>query len=88
MIHYIEEILKVNQYSILCKSKTTNEIRSIDLENLVKKYKLKPDSFLSKLNNEDYFKSVKLDSYGTLYWNSEIDFCPDVLYQMSKAVVS
>ncbi len=87
MIHYIEEILKVNHYSIICKF-NTNEIRSIDLENLVKKYKLKPDSFLSKLNNEDYFKSVTLDSYGTLNWNNEIDFCPDVLYQMSKAVVS
>lgn len=87
MIHYIEEILKVNHYCIICKF-NTNEIRSIDLENLVKKYQSRPDSFLSKLNNEDYFKSVTLDSYGTLNWNNEIDFCPDVLYQMSKAVVS
>jgi hypothetical protein len=87
MIHYIKEILKVNHYSIICKF-NTNEIRSIDLENLVKKYQSRPDSFLSKLNNEDYFKSVTLDSYGTLNWNNEIDFCPDVLYEMSKNVVS
>jgi hypothetical protein len=87
MIHYIKEILKVNNYSIICKF-NTNEIRSIDLENLVKKYQSSPDSFLNKLNNEDYFKSVTLDSYGTLNWNNEIDFCPDVLYQMSKTVVS
>ncbi len=87
MIHYIKEILKVNNYSIICKF-NTNEIRSIDLENLVKKYQSSPDSFLNKLNNEDYFKSVTLDIYGTLNWNNEIDFCPDVLYQMSKTVVS
>ena len=86
MIQYIKEILKVNHYSIVCKF-NTNEIRSIDLENLVKKYQSRPDSFLNKLNNEAYFKSVTLDSYGTLNWNNEIDFCPDVLYQMSKTVV-
>jgi hypothetical protein len=39
--------------------------------------------FYSLLLQPDYFKSVKLDSYGTLCWENEIDFCPDVLYQMS-----
>jgi hypothetical protein len=85
MIHYIKEIIEVNNFSIVCTF-NTNEIRSIDLEQLVKKYSSNADNYLSKLGNVDYFKAVKLDSYGTLSWNNEIDFCPDVLYQMSKLV--
>jgi hypothetical protein len=43
-------------------------------------------TFFKPLLNAEYFKSVKLDSYGTLSWDNEIDFCPDVLYQNSKRI--
>jgi hypothetical protein len=42
--------------------------------------------FFERLLNPDFFSAVKLDSYGTLCWNDEIDFCPDVLYVNSHPV--
>ena len=84
MIHYIKEIISVENYTVVCKF-NTDEIRSIDLESTVKKFNDNSSNFLSKLVDETYFKNVQLDSYGTLCWNNEIDFCPDVLYSLSFA---
>ena len=85
MIHTIKEILNVSNYTVICKF-NTDEIRSINLEKVVKKYGTNSSSIFNKLRSESYFNKVKLDSYGTLSWNDEIDFCPDVLYAMSKKV--
>jgi hypothetical protein len=85
MIHTIKEILNVSKYTVICKF-NTNEVRSINLEKTVKSFATNSTSILNKLNSEAYFKTVKLDSYGTLNWNDEIDFCPHVLYAMSMKV--
>jgi hypothetical protein len=84
MIHFITEIIKVENYTIVCRF-NTDEIRTINLENTVKNFSSNPSNFLFKLSNKNYFKNVQLDSYGTLSWNNEIDFCPDVLYSLSIA---
>lgn len=42
------------------------------------------------LEELEFFKQVKVDKEaGTLVWPNEVDFCPDVLYQlaMSQAAV-
>jgi hypothetical protein len=52
----------------------------------VKSFATNSASILNKLKSEAYFKTVKLDSYGTLNWNDEINFCPDVLYAMSSKI--
>jgi hypothetical protein len=85
MIHTIKEILNVSNYTVICKF-NTNEVRSINLEKTVKSFATNSASILNKLKSEAYFKTVKLDSYGTLNWNDEIDFCPDVLYAMSSKI--
>ena len=37
------------------------------------------------LENIGFFKQVKLDRM-CVYWNDEIDICPDTLYNMSVPV--
>ena len=85
MIHFITEIIHIEKQIIICKF-NNGELRSINLESTIKKYSANSNSFLNKLSDETYFRNVKLDSYGTLSWNNEIDFCPDVLYNMSSLV--
>lgn len=38
-----------------------------------------------KLKNKTIFNKVKI-SYGTIYWEGDIDLCPDNLYKTSKVV--
>ena len=38
-----------------------------------------------KLKNKKRFNSVKI-RFGTIYWEKEIDLCPDVLYEDSEEV--
>ena len=83
MLHYIKNIIEVKDYTVLCEFNTA-ETRLIDLTEKINKYSNANDGLISRLANKDYFKTVKLDSYGTLVWDNEVDFCPDVLYEMSK----
>lgn len=55
------------------------------MKNMLESYAA-TSSFFKPLSDANYFKTVKLDSYGTLSWDNKIDFCPDVLYQKSKLV--
>jgi hypothetical protein len=82
MLHYIKAIIRVENYTVICKF-NTDEICNLNLENAVKKYSTNPSNFMSKFYDENYFKNVQLDNYGILCWNNEIDFCPDVLYSLS-----
>jgi hypothetical protein len=43
---------------------------------------------ISKLSDPNYFKTVKLDSYGTLTWDNGVDFDPDNLYRLSEAEIA
>ena len=85
MLHYITKIINVEPFKIICEF-NSDEIREIDFTSLVEKYKISNPQFLGRLADIHFFQNVKLDSYGTLIWNNEIDFCPDVLYSMSENV--
>ena len=85
MLHFIKNIIKVKDYTVLCEFNNV-ETRLIGLSVKVEKYNKTNDGWLSQLADKDYFKTVKLDSYGTLIWDNEVDFCPDVLYEMSRNV--
>ena len=80
MIHSIHKICAIEEASIHCLF-NTGEIRRINIADVLGNDIHNP--FYSLLLQPNYFKSVKLDSYGTLCWENEIDFCPDVLYQLS-----
>jgi hypothetical protein len=77
MLHFITEILSLDQLAVTCRFNTGEE-RMIDISKVLGESINTP--FFSKLLNPVFFSSVKLDSYGTLSWNDDIDFCPDVLY--------
>jgi hypothetical protein len=84
MIHFIKEIISVEPFKVVCLY-NTGERREIDLKEMLESYAA-TSAFFKPLLNPEYFKTVKLDSYGTLSWDNEIDFCPDVLYQNSKPI--
>ena len=83
MLHFITEILSLDQLAVTCRFNTGEE-RMIDISKVLGESINTP--FFSKLLNPVFFSSVKLDSYGTLSWNDEIDFCPDVLFLNSLPV--
>ena len=82
MLHYIKKIISVEPYTIVCKF-NTGEVREINLQNKIKRLAATSPELFNPLLNKNYFKRVKLDSYGTLCWDNEVDFCPDVLYKLS-----
>jgi hypothetical protein len=83
MIHLITEIISARHPELVCRF-NTGEKRRIDLREVLGDAINAP--FFARLLNPEFFSSVKLDSYGTLCWNDEIDFCPDVLYENSQPV--
>jgi hypothetical protein len=84
MMHHITKINKVgDDFSLICEF-NNKEIRLIDLSEWVNTFRKANDGWASKLADINYFKTVKLDSYGTLVWDNQVDFCPDVLYEMSS----
>lgn len=85
MLHYIKKIIAVEPFTIVCKF-NTGGLRKIDLRNKIKRYASTSPKLFNPLLSKDYFIKVKLDSYGTLCWDNEVDFCPDVLYKMSHPV--
>jgi hypothetical protein len=87
MLHCITAINEVKPYKIICVFDHA-ETREIDFEKLINKYKITSPNLLGKLADISYFKSVTLDSYGTLNWQNEIDFCPDTLYKDSVKIAS
>ncbi|MSQ79856.1 MAG: DUF2442 domain-containing protein [Flavobacteriaceae bacterium] len=81
MLHFIKEIKQVNDnYKVVCLFNDGAE-KTINLLPLIEKYGA--TEIISQLKNPDYFKTVSLDSYGTLTWSNGVDFCPDVLYAMA-----
>lgn len=63
----------------------TGETRLIDLTDKVENIAKPMMAVLAGLPIKS-IKTVKLDSYVTLVWANEVDFCPDVLYEMSTDV--
>ena len=87
MLHYIKKIIAVEDYTVSCLF-NTDEVKSVDLASIVEKYKNINDGLISRLADKDYFKSVQLDSYGTLTWDNGVDFDPDNLYRMAKPEIA
>jgi hypothetical protein len=83
MLYYIEKIVSINEYTISCLF-NTGEVRDVDFTDIIEKYKKINDGLISELVDQEFFKSVQLDSYGTLQWNNGVDFDPDNLYKRSK----
>lgn len=88
MLHLIRRIVQVNDdFSVICVF-NNDETRLIDLSGWVEQFKQANDGWASRIADISYFKTVKLDSYGTLMWDNELDFCPDVLYEMSTPIAA
>ncbi len=88
MLHFIKKIQKVNDdFSVVCLF-NNNETRLVDLSAWVEEFRQANDGWASMIADINYFKKVQLDSYGTLMWDNQLDFCPDVLYEMSKPVAA
>ena len=88
MLHFIKQILQVNDdFSVVCLF-NTGETRLVNLSDWVEEFRQANDGWASRLADINYFKKVQLDSYGTLQWDNELDFCPDVLYEMSKPMAA
>lgn len=85
MLHCIQKIIDVEDFTVTCLF-NTGELRAVDLTPVVKKYQALNDGLVSQLADATYFKTVQLDSYGTLLWDNGVDFDPDNLYAMSEAV--
>jgi len=83
MLHYIISIVNIHDYAVTCVF-NTGETRTVNLKEIIEKYRRINDGLISKLSDPDYFKTVRLDSYGTLTWDNGVDFDPDNLYQMSE----
>lgn len=86
MLHYIQKIIEIEAYTVTCLF-NKGEVRTIDLTPTIEKYWAINDGLVSQLADQAYFKTVRLDSYGTLLWDNGVDFDPDVLYAGSKEVV-
>ena len=85
MLHYIQKIIDVEDFTVTCLF-NTGDVRTVNLTPVLDKYRAINDGLVSQLADENYFKTVQLDSYGTLFWDNGVDFDPDNLYAMSKAV--
>lgn len=83
----MKKILEISEYTLTCLF-NKDEIRTVDLRELIEKYRRINDGLISKLSNPDYFKTVRLDSYGTLTWDNGVDFDPDNLYKMSQSEIA
>ena len=84
MLHFITQIIDVIPFQVTCRF-NNGELRRIDLTPILIRYDSNPVGPIARLLDEDYFKTVQLDSYGTLSWDNEVEFCPDVLYGLSQA---
>ena len=80
-MRFIKQISKINDYQIDVVF-DNDELKTIDVSSFLNLSTVSKESIYFKLKEKSYFESVKLDSYGTLSWNNEIDFCPDVLYEI------
>jgi hypothetical protein len=85
MLYKIKKILTIKPFEIVCEF-NTHEIRKIDLTDWVKEFKELNNGWTSKLAEPQFFMTAKVADYGTIVWGDDIDFDPQVLYQMSKPV--
>ncbi len=82
----VKQIIEVKPYELILKF-NTGEIRKINFEKKLREWVTSPTSKLGQLLDKNYFVTVKLDSeMETVFWDNGIDFCPNVLYEMSLPI--
>lgn len=82
----IVAICAVQPYHLTCDW-TTGETRVINLEPLLRARSHAPKSKYRTLLEPAYFITVSLNEEAqTIGWDNGLDFCPDVLYEMSDLV--
>ena len=102
MIPRIQKIISVEPYKVVCLW-STGEIRVVDLENTLRAKSTAQNSSFAPLLEPKRFQEVQLDQESaTIYWAegstmldydgsrkpAPLDFCPDVLYEMSTLLNS
>src|SRR6266853_828007 len=100
MMHFVEQILDVQPYRLVLKF-SGGEVRSVNLESILRGKATSPQSAYRLLLDPAVFCQVRLDGEArTIYWEglarcvaadgteqpAPLDFCPDVLYEMSSDV--
>ena len=74
----VKEVIATDDFELLLKF-NTGEKKKFDAKILFKYPMYAP------LKNIGFFKLVKADNM-CVYWNDEIDICPDTLYEQSVSV--
>lgn len=86
MLRLVKRIIGAKDFSLILEF-NTGEIRAVDLRSKLLEWSRYRDSRFRPLLDSDYFGRAKLDAeLETVYWESGIDLCPDVLYSMSQTV--
>lgn len=85
MLHKITEIISIQPFLIECVFDKI-EKRKIDLADWIAEFKTDNNGWTSLLADPNYFVKAKLASYGTLCWDNEVDFDPNVLYIKSEPI--
>lgn len=80
MLHRIRKAKYLDSYKVELTFNTGSK-RIIDLEPMLKKSK----GIVRELLNLDLFKQLYCDGH-TICWPNEVDFCPNVLFKMSKNI--
>jgi Protein of unknown function (DUF2442) len=99
-MHFVEQIVDVQPYWLTLKF-SGGQVRLVNLEPLLKAKATSPQSAYRQLLDPAVFCQVRLDREArTIYWEglaqcvgsdgseqpAPLDFCPDVLYEMSQPV--
>jgi Protein of unknown function (DUF2442) len=99
-MHFVEQIVDVQPYRLTLKF-SAGEVRLVNLEPLLKAKATSPQSAYQRLLDPAVFCQVRLDCEArTIYWEglarcvgddgteqpAPLEFCPDVLYEMSQPV--
>jgi hypothetical protein len=72
MLHFITEIIAVQPCEVVCRF-NNGEVRHVNLQPLLAKYAGATSGPFAQLRDGEYFKMVKLDSYGALCWDNGVD---------------
>jgi hypothetical protein len=78
MLHTIRQVKVVQDYQLQLHF-DTGGVRVADLEPLLRK----SANLIQELLDPEMFNKVECDGT-TIHWPNGVDFCPDVLYRLSK----
>jgi hypothetical protein len=81
-MHRILDITYLSEYRLILAFSDGSR-REVDLEPLLE------GSLFGDLKSPDIFRQVTLDKeFGSIEWPNGADICPDLLYQMSREIIS